>query len=178
MATKQTFTAGQVLTAAQLTTLQAYVGIVQAQSTILTTTVTNSSGSTTLTGVTGLSVAITPTSASNKVLIIASVSFGAGDGGRINFGLTGGNSATAYLGATAGSRTRVGTGQTASTSNNINNVCIAFLDSPATTSATTYQVTACGLAGETFYINRSSTDTDNANHGRGASTITVFEVTP
>tara|TARA_R110002126_G_scaffold222257_1_gene367403 strand:+ start:305 stop:601 length:297 start_codon:yes stop_codon:yes gene_type:complete len=52
---------------------------------------------------------------------------------------------------------------------------IAFLDSPATTSATTYKVQAKSTAG-TFVVNRSSTDASSAAGSRTVSTITVFEV--
>ena len=55
---------------------------------------------------------------------------------------------------------------------------VDFLDSPNTTSATTYKVTARGWntqAGN-FYINRSEQDSDTANFVRGISTITAMEI--
>ena len=54
-------------------------------------------------------------------------------------------------------------------------VGINFLDSPSTTSATTYKIQAAGGA---LFINRSQTDSDSSavgNH-RNTSTITLMEV--
>jgi hypothetical protein len=150
--------------------------VLQVVSTALTSTYTDSSASGTLTTITGLSATITPSSASNKILILASVSVGGNDGSRFVFGLTGGNTATAYIGDTAGSRKQVATGQIPAEPNGLMNVSLMYLDSPSTTSSTTYSVQTAAIAGETVYINRAITDTDNANHCRGASTITVMEI--
>ena len=53
-----------------------------------------------------------------------------------------------------------------------------FLDSPNTTSATTYKVqaTAGSTYNTTVYVNRSSGDNDYSYGARVASTITVMEV--
>jgi hypothetical protein len=150
--------------------------ILQVTSTALTSTYTDSSASGTLATITGLSATLTPSSASNKVLVMASVTVGGTDGSRFVFGLTGGNSATAYIGDAASNRKRVATGQIPAEPNGLMQVSLIFLDSPATTSATTYSVQTAAIAGETVYINRAGTDTDNANHARGASTITVMEI--
>lgn len=150
--------------------------VLQVVSTTLTSTYTDSSASGTLTTVTGLSATLTPSSSSSKVLVLASVTVGGTDASRFVFGLTGGNSATAYIGDSAGSRKRVATGQVPADANGFMNVSLMFLDSPATTSSTTYSVQGAALAGETLYINRAGTDTDGTNRGRGASTITVMEI--
>jgi hypothetical protein len=173
MPTKQTFTAGQVLTAAQLNTLQDYVGVVQVKSTTLTSTF--STTSTSFTDLTGLSVSITPTSATNKILALVSINCGS-DNIAICFRLMRDSTAIA-VGDAAGVRTR-------STSANLflNNVDISpinmnFLDSPATTSATTYKVQLLTNA-STAYINRTTLDNDATTRPRMVSTITVMEVTP
>jgi hypothetical protein len=44
-----------------------------------------------------------------------------------------------------------------------------FLDSPATTSSTTYKIQT--FSDNVIYVNRGSTDADNAGRGRGASII-------
>lgn len=150
--------------------------VLQVVSTALTSTYTDSSASGTLTTITGLSATITPSATSSKILVLASVSVGGTDGSRFVFGLTGGNTATAYIGDTAGSRKRVATGQIPAEPNGLMQVSLMFLDSPATTSSTTYSVQTAAIAGETVYVNRAGTDTDNANHCRGASTITVMEI--
>jgi len=166
------------------TSLQVYNGsvwssvgkVLQVVSTALTSTYTDSSASGTLTTITGLSATITPSATSSKILVLASVSVGGNDGSRFVFGLTGGNTATAYVGDTAGSRKRVATGQIPAEVNGLMQVSLMFLDSPATTSSTTYSVQTAAIASETVYVNRAGTDTDNANHCRGASTITVMEI--
>lgn len=156
--------------------------VVQVKSTAKTDTFTSTS--TTYTDITGLSVAITPTSASNKVLIIAQLTVGIGAGASTDVGqfrFTGGNS-TNYVGDTASARTRGvfgGFGHAAMNSLNLG-LSMVYLDSPATTSATTYKVqgkVSTTYTG-TFYINRSGSDNDNDGHTRGASSITVMEVTP
>ena len=54
---------------------------------------------------------------------------------------------------------------------------ITYLDSPATTSSTTYSVTVSSNdSGQLIYINRSNADTDNSGHQRNISTITVMEI--
>ena len=51
-----------------------------------------------------------------------------------------------------------------------------YVDSPSTTSAVTYKLQWMETEGTTLYLNRSYQDTDQANFGRAASTITALEV--
>ena len=129
--------------------------------------------------ITGLTVTITPASASNKILILATIN-GQG-GGAVLSGykakFAGGNSGT-YIGAAAGTRERVagvgpgGGGVAVNTG-----ISLMYLDSPATTSAITYSVQAKGMATtDTVFINRSLDDTDGAPYFRSASSITVMEI--
>ena len=53
---------------------------------------------------------------------------------------------------------------------------INFLDSPNTTSSTTYQVTGFVQGSSTFYINRTETDSVSNTNGRASSTITLMEI--
>ena len=129
--------------------------------------------------VTGLTVAITPASASNKILIIASV---VGDGGGaalqgFKVRLTGGNSGT-YIGNAVGSREQVSSASGGmGAAETIAPLVMVYLDSPATTSAITYGVQAKGMAtADTVFINRNRNDTDSATFARGASSITVMEI--
>lgn len=156
--------------------------VVQVKSTAKTDTFTTTS--TTYTDVTGLTVAITPTSASNKVLIVAQVTVNAPYGSN-EFGpfrLSGGN-ATNYVGDTASARLRGVFGGFPGTTD-LSGVCMSlsmvYLDSPATTSATTYAVQARTTAsvGGAIYVNRSANDADSELRTRGASSITAIEVTP
>lgn len=140
--------------------------------------------STTYTDVTGLTVTITPKSTSNKILIIAQVTVG-GPTGSTEYGpfrLSGGN-ATTYVGDAASARLRGVFGGFPGTTD-LSGVCMAlsmvYLDSPATTSATTYavQCRTTATVGGTIYVNRSSNDADSELRTRGASSITVMEVAP
>jgi hypothetical protein len=51
-----------------------------------------------------------------------------------------------------------------------------FLDSPATTSSTTYKLQIISDGGQTHYINRNARDEDGSYEPRGVSTITVMEI--
>jgi hypothetical protein len=176
MPTKQTFTAGQVLTAAQLNTLQDYVGVVQVKSTTKTDTFTTTS--TSFTDVTGLSVSITPTSASNKILVLVNMTASATPGTVALMAVLLRDSTQIAIGDTAGNRTRASGFAQPTNADSVTMVSISFLDSPATTSATTYKMQIRGNSANTVAINRSVGDTDAATFARTISSITVMEVTP
>jgi hypothetical protein len=177
MPTKQTFTAGQVLTAAQLLTLQDYVGVVQVKSTAKTDTFTTTSA--TFVDVTGLSVSITPTSATNKVLVHVTLSINGTSGTNAVQAVLVRDSTQIGIGDAANNRTRATIGNSEGAATEIQSANVMFLDSPATTSATTYKIQIrSNSSPATSFINRSSTDTDSSSFARSISTITVFEVTP
>jgi hypothetical protein len=175
MATKQTFTAGQVLTAAQLNTLQDYIGVVQVKSTAKTDTFTTSS--TSFVDVTSLSVSITPTSASNKILVLADLKLNGREGTNTAFARLMRDSTAIYIGDTAGSRTLASSAGRGS-AEGVQSATNMFLDSPNTTSATTYKVQISANTAQAIYVNQGHDDTDAATRGRYASSITVMEVTP
>jgi hypothetical protein len=146
---------------------------VQVISTTKTDTFTSSSD--VWTDITGLSVSITPTSASNRILIIANYT-GNNQSGYSWGRLVRGSTAICIADA-AGSR------QQATTSNfyqpNVDrslNSSVCFLDSPATTSATTYKIQIINQTGYTTYINRTNGDSDVTAYGRFTSQITVMEI--
>ena len=151
---------------------------------VVSTTKTDSfsTTSTTFTDVTGLTVSITPTSASSKILILANVqhSFSL-DNGSFAFKLNGGNSSS-YVGEAGGDRIRGVFGQTSGITLwdrpdlVLQSSSIMFLDSPSTTSSTTYAVQAIRVTSGTLYVNRMGDDADQTNRTRGASSITVMEV--
>ncbi len=187
---EKTLAEGQLAYVESLAVVQYYSGaswltlgpttsaVVQVKSTAKTDTFTTTS--TSFVDVTGLTVAITPTSASNKVLVVAQIAHGlANTTGFGEYKLNGGNTSS-YVGNTAGSRVRAVFGGYWNTNNEngIISSSIVYLDSPATTSATTYAVQArIGTTG-TARVNVSLSDGDNADVVRGASSITVMEVTP
>ena len=142
-----------------------------------TKTDTFSTTSNTFTDITGLSATITPSATSSKVLVMAQIGTMAADTTLTQFRISGGNTATAYIGDTAGSRTRaVYQLQGQNLGSHEFSYSFLYLDSPSTTSATTYVVQCRNANSNTIWINRTFTDTDSANFGRGASTITVMEI--
>lgn len=133
----------------------------------------------TFTDVTGISQAITPSSTSSKILVIiqlttsSSTDYGAGV--RLVRGST-----TVYVGDSAGNRYPVSAPVNGISSNgnyNVATTTISYLDSPSTTSSTTYKVEArAGASGSLFYLNRSSNDANDPTVPRGASSITLMEI--
>jgi len=139
---------------------------------------TSSTSSQTYADITGLSVSITPTSSSSKILVLLNVD-GSNDNGGLAIKLVRNSTDIAIGTAASGNQLNV------TLTNYYNNTDanshrssgITFLDSPATTSATTYKAQfRIGTTGGTGYVNRS-TGTDNAAYNMYAvSTITVMEI--
>lgn len=152
-------------------------GVVQVKSTTKSDTFTTTSGS--FVDVTGLSVSITPTSASNKVLVNVTVNVNGPTGSAALQGQIVRDSTAIGIGDTAGSRTRASIGNVELPGTAALAMNVMFLDSPATTSATTYKFQVrSNSSPQTVFVNRTSTDTDSAQYARTISTITVMEVLP
>ena len=138
----------------------------------------NTSG--TFTDITGLSVSITPSSASNKILIICHIVASLDNDTNRQF-ITikrGGAQIAAASGTASGDRFSTTTISAQSTINTATTHFFNFLDSPSSTSSLTYQVAMTQGSGSTIsiYVNRSGDDSDNTYIGRAASTITVMEI--
>jgi hypothetical protein len=148
----------------------------QVVSTTKTDTFTTTSG--TYTDVTGLSLSITPSAATSKILLIASV-VGAGQSAATQgYGQFVRTSTAIGIGDAAGSRVQA-TFPLPLQGNAFNTLSnnASFLDSPATTSATTYKIQVRNESGSgTIYINRSETDSNSGAGGRFVSTITALEI--
>jgi hypothetical protein len=125
---------------------------------------TFSTASTSFVDITGLSVTITPSSATSKILVTYTVSGGTGALNPVYINIVR-NSTT--IGAGAGGNSVIVSPSTdvpATVSN-------SFIDSPGTTSATVYKL-QCATISATFFLNRrNATDTYN-----GSSVITVMEI--
>ena len=154
--------------------------IIQVQSTTKTDVFT--SQSTSYTDITGLSVSITPTASTNKVFVMVNFSAANTDGDRWHQYQLVRDSTPICIGDAEGSRGRASVHAQESDGNALPNACgnytINYLDSPNTTSATTYK-----LQGRTqstsspyFLINRTNNNNDDDSGSRVASTITVWEV--
>ena len=151
-------------------------GVVQVKSTTKSDTFTMSS--TTFADVTGLTISITPTSASNKILVIATVNLNGNSGVNNAMGRLMRDSTAIAIGDADGIRTQASFGgiEFANATSLVSTVL--FLDSPATTSATTYKIQIRSNAAAAVYVNRTQNDANSADLSRTISSITVFEVTP
>ena len=138
-------------------------------------TTKNDTTSTTTTGsfvdITGMSVSITPSSASNKVLVMFSISTSnstADQNDCIQLVRDSTNIASGTGASTANCTLFMRENSTAS----IQTGSMTFLDSPATTSAVTYKLQWRASSGGTLYLNRRGNDTNFITF----STITVMEI--
>ena len=149
-------------------------GIIQCVQTVMTDGLTYTNTSFEDIPSPGLSVSITPSSSSNKVLVIADISCSGAAGQYNMFQLVRG-STNIYRGTD--SKTYIGSKiwYPASESSNdhasVGGIYMSFLDSPATTSEVTYKVQV-KVTGSTGAINRRISSDDTSL----ASSLTVMEV--
>ena len=142
------------------------------------------SGTTTKTDVTGLSVSITPSSTSNKILITGFVGCGTSPASQQIFIHLLRDSTEIALGDSASTRRRAHSSAVGNNdSNNLSTwvltpVPFTTLDTPNTTSATTYKIQISGATtNSVMYIHRSIRDYDGSYYdGRIVSTITAYEI--
>ena len=143
-----------------------------------TKTDTFSSTSSSFTDITGMSVTITPSSASNKILVSFSLGcFQNGTAGsRAFINIVRGSTDLLLGDAATGHECTYAVCTRSANSNHIQiPVSGQILDSPATTSATTYKLQgSVGNDGGTMTLNKPNTV--DAQSGNAASTITVMEV--
>jgi hypothetical protein len=132
------------------------------------------------TDVTGLSVSITPSSSSSKILVLCSVAFGYDNGGGSRWGLMSlFRGATNLISPTSPSnRTGIFAAPTElATDGAYASYNFQYLDSPASTSSLSYNIKVFGTsASGTIYINRSENNTDSLYYGRSVSTIIAMEI--
>ena len=142
--------------------------------------ITASGGSLTANGanVTGLSASITPTSATSKILVtvnIGGMNGTAGTAQAIVLLLRG--STVIGTGTGSGGRPGINARGYYNDTNTAVPVSFSFLDSPSTTSSTTYQVNlGTDASGQPVYLNRTPNDADSIICPRFSSTITVMEI--
>ena len=125
---------------------------------------TETSTTSTSYGDTGLSASITPSATSSKVLIIVSLDaiLKTGNAGYGEFALLKGATVLKYFGNAGNSANGV--------SNGVGGVMLSYLDTPSTTSSTTYKAQfKSSAAATTIYINTAGANV-------GTSSITLMEV--
>ena len=139
------------------------------------TAATFTTGSTSFTDLTGMTISITPSATTSKILLTANFNFD--------------TSATTHfaafkalrgvtdldVGDAASGRVRCALWGASYSNQATVNRSMTWLDSPSTTSATTYKL-QIQMDGGTFYLNRTNTDTDNVSFPRTISTITATEI--
>ena len=145
--------------------------IVQVVQTVKTDTTSHDTN--TWTDISGMSVSITPTSTSSKIL----VNFhGSGSTTNIGFIRLLRDSTEIGSGGSAGSRVPCACMfHRSGDSNLLESFGNSYLDSPSSTSALTYKLQWRDESG-TIYLNRSVNDTDSAAGSRTSSVITAMEV--
>ena len=154
------------------------IQVVQSYSTAIFSTTSN-----TMTEYAALNTTITPSSSSNKILIITNVNLSASN--RYSAIKILRDSTIIAIGDTAGNRSRVtvSSGSNNDETDNIHimrNSSASFLDSPSSTSAITYKIQFGNTNNGAYisYINRapSGDDDDGSYNHRGISTITAYEI--
>jgi hypothetical protein len=148
---------------------------IQIVQTVKTDRFTTTSG--TFVDITGYSATITPKSASNKILVISSFHLSDGTTGAYAGARLLRDSTNLGLGDASGSATQITstTSVTNSSDPDCLNVSYTYLDSPATTSATTYKWQMATFSSRTGTFN-GSTATTGSNYYNTSSTIILMEI--
>ena len=128
--------------------------------------------------VTDLTLAITPAATSSKILWQLCVEGNSQDNmyAKVTYGDDSELTTTAISDA-RGSRERAMVGNISATAPVLSLAgVLQGLDSPATTSETTYKVKFRGVTGQTNYLGRALTDTNNTTYGSNSCSLTVMEI--
>lgn len=162
---------GMASVSSTVTRLEDTEGAVQVVSTTKTDTFSTSAVAT-WTDITGVSVTITPKSASNKVLVTGTFQHARSEGNIVYFRLLRG---ATVIGAAGNSGAFFAYEPAVTNSNALyatTNISFNFLDTPATTGATTYKIQVNQAITGTSYIGRRPAD----NSVGGIATITAIEM--
>ena len=171
---------GNTITVESGDVLQAPGHVIQVKSAAFTDVLAISSADT-RTDITNLSLTITPSSTSSKILVNTHISYSGSSNNLYGSGYLMRDSTDIGVNTTAtGSQFNISFGLElvgqANETYKLRNSSMTFLDSPSSTSALTYKVQARVDANGTMYINRTGADA-NADYGsRGISTLTVMEI--
>ena len=154
--------------------------ILQVKSTADTTSAAQTSTGSTWADLGSLSVSITPSSSSNKIMVIANICAGqaASNPYALWFRLVRGSTVIG-VGNSTNNRAAISTGHTpigTYMDDDIGSSSIMFLDSPSTTSATTYKVQGQSRAVGNWAYNMSDDQQNSSSFAQGVSTITVMEI--
>lgn len=150
--------------------------VLQVKQTLKTNT-TSFATNGTFADITGLSVSITPTSTSSKILVNVDISVGQTNQSYAKGRLMRGSTAIGVGDAATGEESTFSLNTSrysGSYERNHDNASVMYLDSPSTTSSTTYKVQANTYGNRAIYINYN--DGDANVRANTISTITVMEI--
>jgi hypothetical protein len=149
---------------------------VQVVTSDLTTATTASGGAW---AATGLSATITPASSSNKILVLCHIgSAGMSSTSSVGFRIMRGATPVG-VGSVNGSRLQISSKAVQISDTNHDGSCVMnYLDSPSTTSATTYTIEWYPQSGFTGYLNRNAAYSNDGSlfNATTASTLILLEV--
>ena len=141
-----------------------------------TKTDTTSTTSTSFVDVTGMTVDITPAATTSKILVLVNANMCGSAADWFGHMKLVRDSTDLFIGDAASNRQRDSALWRSKTEQNLRNLTPMYLDSPSSTSATTYKLQWAVESAITLYLNRTGADTDAVAFGRTASSITVMEV--
>jgi len=145
--------------------------VLQVQSATQTSATTMSNSS--YADVAGLSVSITPSSASSKILVLVNIHINAANSVGVVWKIVRDTTDIAVNNTTAAVSTGGHYSESGANAGNVwSGKSISHLDTPNTTSSVTYKIQAHGTSTTSFGINRRS----NYNDYGGVSSITVMEI--
>ena len=154
--------------------------IIQTVRTTKKDTASNSTGSQSTWEFTGFNVTITPKVANHGILITGFVNIAVTGGGQnIVLGIRkSSNNVTAAMGDSSGSRRVEHSGQFTAGDHGTCSCPVSFIDYPNSTSAQTYyvQISHGSSATRTIYVNRTVSDSNNAERARCVSTLVAQEI--
>ena len=128
--------------------------------------------------ITGLTASITPSATGSKILVHYKTSYSGGSGQRGSFRLVRDSTVIGQGDQTQSSINRASFGSIKSGgTSRTHNVSTMYLDSPSTTSSTTYKIQGSAEdAAGTVYINVDAGQTNGTAYYTGASHITLMEI--
>ncbi len=160
---------------ANLTNLPGGGKVLQVLQTVKTDTFSTSTALGSFTDVTGMSQAITPSATSSKILVTVCGHFTNQNSNYSNAFRLVRDSTSIFIGDSRGSSTRASSGGTQSGNGNMRNFSFTFLDSPNTTSSTTYKLQAGSESGGTLFLGGTYLSS-SALYQSAPASITVTEI--
>ena len=141
-------------------------------------TTTSQMSSSSFADVSGMSVTITPSASDSKILIHVSLYAGQNNNSVAFFKLLRGST---VIGSASNDGSRVGCNFSFGVDggdghSHVHSVNYHYLDTPSTTSATTYKIQGASYNNATLTFNRTPNDSNHATTARCTSTITAIEV--